>query len=62
MHVLYMTALNKEHRPLNVSLRDQIEVKAHNLCDVLDFPFGIMKTNAKKLTNIIECALCVVFK
>ena len=31
-----MTALNKEHRPLNLSPRDQIEIKAHDLCEALD--------------------------
>lgn len=48
---LCTTALNKEHRPLNLSPRDQIEVKAHDLCEVLDFPFGIMKTNEKKINQ-----------
>ena len=46
---LYMTVLNKE--PLNLSPRDQIDVKAHDLWEVLDFPSGIMKTKETKVNQ-----------
>ena len=55
---LCTTALNKEHMPLNLNPRDQIEVKAH------DNWFSPISWKQKKnnLTSIIECTLSVVFK
>lgn len=48
---LCTTALNKEHMPLNLSPRDQIEVKAHDIWEVLDFLSDIMKTKEKQFNQ-----------